>query len=321
MGLFDKIKKKKDTQLDRYLDGYKKTGKGLGASLSRLFGGFEGVSDEFLEDLTAILLEADVGPETTIKIVDNLREYNQYNTITTVKQLEETLLDQIGEIYNEDDIKPIHYNHAGVTVILMVGVNGVGKTTTIAKLTKYYLKREKKVALVAADTFRAGAREQLQLWANRLNVTCIAGKDKADPSSVIVEGCKYALDNNIDILLVDTAGRVQNKNHLMQELEKMQRVIGKTIPNQPGECWLVIDATTGQNGLLQAQAFKESAKVTGIILTKFDGTAKGGVILGIRDQWHLPVRFIGTGETADDLQVFKIEDFAESIIEGIEDVV
>lgn len=318
MGLFDLLKKKKDTKLDRYLDGYEATGTTVGESLGALFKGFRGVSDDFLEQLTETLLQADCGIDTSIRIVDAIREDNKHKKISSIDEIKEILINEIGNVYKEEEVAPIHYNNAGTTVILMVGVNGVGKTTSIAKLGKYYQKLGKSVAFAAGDTFRAGAREQLQLWANRLNVPCIAGKDRQDPSSVLVDACRYAADHKIDILLCDTAGRMQNKNNLMQELEKMHRVIGKTIPGQPMESWLVLDATTGQNGLSQAQVFKDSAKITGIVLTKFDGTGRGGVILAIKDKWNLPVRFIGIGETADDLKEFKLEDFAATILKGIE---
>ncbi|MBQ4375362.1 MAG: signal recognition particle-docking protein FtsY, partial [Erysipelotrichales bacterium] len=262
--------------------------------------------------------QADCGIDTSIRIVDAIREDNKNKKIDSIDEIKEILINEIGNVYEEEKVSPIHYNLSGTTVILIVGVNGVGKTTSIAKLGKYYLAQGKTVAFAAGDTFRAGAREQLQLWANRLDVPCIAGKDRQDPSSVLVDACKYALNHKIDILLCDTAGRLQNKNNLMQELEKMHRVIGKTIPGQPMESWLVLDATTGQNGLSQAQVFRDSAKITGIILTKFDGTGRGGVILAIKHKWNLPVRFIGIGETADDLKEFRLEDFASTVLKGIE---
>lgn len=319
MGLFDQIKKKKDTELDRYIDGYRATGRGLGGALKRLFQGFRGVSDDFLEDLTRILLEADVGIDTTVKIVDSVRQDNKKSRIQTAEDCREALGKAIEKIYDAGSIAPIHYSNAGTTVILITGVNGAGKTTTIAKLAKYYQDQGKSVALAAGDTFRAGAREQLQLWANRLGVPCIAGKEKSDPASVMVDACRYSQEHKIDILLCDTAGRLQNKANLMAELQKITRVIGKTISGQPMESWLVIDATTGQNGLAQARSFMESAHVSGIILSKFDGSGKGGVVLAIRDRWKLPVRFIGTGETERDLAPFAIEDFASSIWEGMEE--
>ncbi len=319
MGIFNKIKNRHDQKLDRYLDGYENTRKGIGATLGALFHSFKGVSDDFLEDMTKILLQADVGPSTTIKIVDSLRNENKHEQIVSVEVMKEKMIDELENIYQPESIKPIHYCLNAPTVILIVGVNGVGKTTTIAKLVKYYQDQNKTVAVAAGDTFRAGAREQLQLWANRLNVPCIAGKEKADPASVIVDACHYVKEHKIDILLCDTAGRLQNKNNLMQELEKITRVINKTLPGQPYESWLVIDANSGQNGLGQAESFQKIAKVTGIILTKMDGNGKGGIVLAIRDKLGLPVRFVGTGEKVEDFAPFDYESYFNSLLRGIDD--
>ena len=223
----------------------------------------------------------------------------------------------MSEIYNEQEDIPIKYNEEGPTVILLVGVNGSGKTTTCAKLIKKYQDEGKKVAVVAADTFRAGAIEQLAKWANKLNVPCIKGRENGDPSAALVDGCRYAKENNIDILLCDTAGRLQNKFNLMHELEKMYKVIGREIPGAPHNSWLVLDATTGQNGLSQAMIFDEACDLTGIVLTKMDGTAKGGIIIAIKHKLKIPVVFIGLGEKEDDLRPFDLDAYLYSISEGI----
>ncbi|MDD6468085.1 MAG: signal recognition particle-docking protein FtsY [Erysipelotrichaceae bacterium] len=315
--LKDRISRKEDNA-DRYLDGYKKTRKSFGEKLGSMFRAFDGLTDDFLEQLMILLLEADVGVETSEKIVDMVQKEGKNRFIRNAEDVMECLVEQMSILYDEKSIPEIKMNPNGPTVILMVGVNGVGKTTSIAKLANYYQKQGKVVATAAADTFRAGAVHQLEEWSNRLGIPCIKGKENADPSSVLVDACRYAKEHNIDLLLADTAGRLQNKANLMKELEKMHRVIGKEIPGGPQETWLVIDATTGQNGLHQADVFFESTKVTGIILTKLDGTAKGGIVMAIRDQLHLPVRFVGLGETMNDLRPFEIEEYLYSIAQGLE---
>ena len=233
--------------------------------------------------------------------------------------MEDYLISILYDFYDEQNDEPIQFNSDGPTIIFMVGVNGSGKTTTSAKLIKNYKEEGKKVAVVAADTFRAGAVDQIEVWANRLDVACIKGKPNQDPSSVIMDGCKYAMENQIDILICDTAGRLQNKTNLMKELTKMSRVAQKVIPSAPHEVWLVMDATTGQNGISQAQLFLEATNVTGIVLTKMDGTAKGGVVLAIRDLLHLPVRFLGLGEKPEDLKPFDINAYLMGITKGLEE--
>ena len=323
MSFLDQLKNKftkKDSNSDRYLDGYKKTRKSFGEKLGSIFRAFDGLTDEFLEELMVTLLESDVGVQTSEKIVDMVQTEGKDRFIRNADDVIECLVEQMDKLYDKNSIPAIKYNENGPTVILVVGVNGVGKTTSIAKLANYYLKQGKKVCTAAGDTFRAGAVMQLEEWSRRLDIPCIKGKENADPASVMVDACRFAKENNIDILLADTAGRLQNKANLMKELEKMYRVIGKEIPSAPHETWLVIDSTTGQNGLHQAGVFFETTKVSGIVLTKLDGTAKGGIVLSIRDQLHLPVRFVGLGETMDDLQPFDIDDFLYSIAQGVEDV-
>ena len=322
MSFVDRLKSKfsrKQTSSDRYLDGYKKTRKSLGETFGSIFRAFDGLNDEFLEKLMITLLEADVGVETAETIVDMVQKEGKNRFINSKEDVMECLIEQMSLLYNKDDEVQINLSPTGPTIILVVGVNGVGKTTSIAKIAHYYLSMGKKVCVIAGDTFRAGAVNQLNEWADRLSIPCIKGNENADPSSVLVEGCKYALENNIDIVLADTAGRLQNKANLMGELEKMHRVVGKFIPDAPHETWLVLDATTGQNGLNQASVFLESAKVTGIILTKLDGTAKGGIVLAIKDKLNLPVVFAGVGETVDDLYLFDINEFLLSIAEELED--
>ena len=322
MSFVNRLKEKfsrNESTTNRYLDGYKKTRKSLGETFGSIFRAFDGLSDDFLERLMVTLLEADVGIETAEKIVDMVQKEGKSRFINNRDDVIECLIEQMSALYNKNEPVKIQLNPAGPTVILVVGVNGVGKTTTIAKIAHYYIGQGKKVCVVAGDTFRAGAVNQLNEWANRLSIPCIKGKENADPSSVLVEGCQYALENDIDIVLADTAGRLQNKTNLMSELEKMHRVVGKFIPNAPHESWLVLDATTGQNGLTQADVFLDSAKVTGTILTKLDGTAKGGIVLAIKDKLNLPVVFVGVGETVEDLYLFDINEFLISIAEDLDD--
>ncbi|HCY06999.1 MAG TPA: signal recognition particle-docking protein FtsY, partial [Erysipelotrichaceae bacterium] len=228
------------------------------------------------------------------------------------------VIEIMSEIYNETEDTEIIYNENGPTIMLIVGVNGSGKTTSIAKLVRYYKEKGKKVAVVAADTFRAGAIEQLDTWAQRLGVHCVKGIENGDPSAVLVDGCRYAKENDIDILLCDTAGRLQNKVSLMNELAKMHKVIGREIENAPHNVWLVLDGTTGQNGLSQAMIFDEATNLTGIILTKMDGTAKGGIIVAIKHKLKIPVYFIGLGEKPEDLRPFDLNSYLYSISSGLE---
>ena len=280
---------------------------------------FTGINDSFLEDLTVVLLESDVGIETADLICEKLKEKAEEYPSLSFDWAMSFLLEIMKEIYEEVDDKPIVYNETGTTVILLEGVNGSGKTTTAAKLASMYLKQGKSVAFVAADTFRAGAIEQLAKWSEKLGITCIKGRENGDPSAAIVDGCRYAKENNIDILICDTAGRLQNKQGLMAELEKMNRVSAKEISGAPHNTWLVLDATTGQNGLSQAKIFNEATNLSGIILTKMDGTAKGGIVLPIKHVLQLPVLFVGLGEHPEDLRPFDLDSYLYSISEGLSD--
>lgn len=319
MAFFQKIKEAfvKSNDKDKYLSGLNRSKKSFGDRIRVLSNNFHGIDDELLEEIMVILLESDVGIHTAQKIVDAFEQRGK--EIKNYDSMEDYLISILYDFYDEQNDEPIQFNSDGPTIIFMVGVNGSGKTTTSAKLIKNYKEEGKKVAVVAADTFRAGAVDQIEVWANRLDVACIKGKPNQDPSSVIMDGCKYAMENQIDILICDTAGRLQNKTNLMKELTKMSRVAQKVIPNAPHEVWLVMDATTGQNGISQAQLFLEATNVTGIVLTKMDGTAKGGVVLAIRDLLHLPVRFLGLGEKPEDLKPFDINAYLMGITKGLEE--
>ncbi|MDO4466609.1 MAG: signal recognition particle-docking protein FtsY [Bacillota bacterium] len=318
MGFFKSIIEKfqKNEDKDKYLSGLDRSKKSFGDRIRALSNSFRGINDELLEEIMIILLESDVGINTAQKIVDRFESNGA--DIKKFDSMEDYLINILYEFYQEEEDKEIQFNEEGPTVIFMVGVNGSGKTTTSAKLIQHYQNQGKKVAVAAADTFRAGAVDQIEEWANRLNAPCIKGKPNQDPSSVLVDACRYARENNVDILLCDTAGRLQNKTNLMKELTKMSRVVKKEIETAPHEVWLVLDATTGQNGISQAKLFLEATDVTGIVLTKMDGTAKGGVVLAIRDLLHIPVRFLGLGEKPEDLKPFDINAFLIGITKGLE---
>ena len=307
MGLFSKDKNK-------YLHGFAKTNDSLGKKLKFVTENKKQNKEDFMEQLMVTLIEADIGYRTSEKICDRFFEICSNYYYLFAKDIMNFLGQTFKEIYYEKPDEEIVINEDGPTVILMVGVNGSGKTSTCAKLAARYQAEGKTVAMVAADTFLAGATELLKQWADRLNVPCITGKDNQDPSSVLVEGCRYAKANNIDYLICDTAGRLQNKVNLMAELEKMHRVIGKEIKGAPHNTWLVLDANTGQNGLSQAELFNEITDLNGIILTKMDGTSKGGIIIAIKNITGVPVRFITVGEGIDDLQDFDFDMYLDSII-------
>ena len=319
MGIFARLKAsfqgKEDA--DRYLKGLDKSKKSFGERLRRLASGFRGVDEDFLEEVMVILLEADVGIHTAEKITSRLESEAARQKLKTFDEISECLVSVMLDMYNEHEDAPVRTNEDGPTVILMVGVNGSGKTTTAAKLTRAFQEEGKSVVLAAADTFRAGAVDQLARWGERLGAPCIKGKENGDPSAALVDACRYAGAHECDYLIGDTAGRLQNKVNLMNELTKMRRVIGREIPDAPHEVWLVLDATTGQNGIQQAKVFLEATAVSGIILTKMDGTAKGGIVLAIRDQLGLPVRYIGLGEHPEDLRPFDIESYLYGICEGM----
>ena len=319
MGLFDKFKnvfsKKEETQevleeKQAYDKGLEKTRKEFVSQVSILGHKYNKVSEDYFEELENLLIMADIGVNTVMKFMDELRSRVKKENITDTKYLGEVIVDELFIIYvnGENLSDKININSDGPTVILMVGVNGVGKTTTIGKLAYKYKNEGKKVMLIAGDTFRAGAVPQLEEWASRTN-SLFYGKENTDPAGVIYDGLIKAKEEKVDIVLVDTAGRLQNKVNLMKELEKINKVIGTHIPNAPHETLLVIDAATGQNGILQAESFKEITNITGIVLTKLDGTAKGGIVLAIKETVNIPVKFIGLGEGMEDLRVFDIENY------------
>lgn len=314
MGLLDKFKKvfkkeeKKDIEL--YDKGLEKTRKEFVNELNLLGIKYTKVSDEYFDELESLLIKADIGVNTVFSFLDRLKKRVKHENIIDTEFLKEVIVDELFMIYVEGESlsDKININLDGPTVLLFVGVNGVGKTTTIGKLANKYKKKGKKVMLIAGDTFRAGATEQLKIWADRTE-SLFFGKENTDPAGVVYEGLEIAKKEKTDIVLIDTAGRLQNKVNLMNELEKVNKVIGKLIPNAPHETLLVIDATTGQNGILQAQSFKNITNITGIVLTKLDGTAKGGIVLAIKEDVHIPVKFIGLGEGIDDLKSFDIEEY------------
>ena len=316
MGLFDKFKKafkkedKKQDDLVKYDEGLAKTREEFVSKLNILGIKYTKVSEEYFDELEEILINADIGVNTVFMLLDKLRKRVKEENITSTKELNEVIVDEMFLIYvgNDQLSDKIKMNDNGPTVILMVGVNGVGKTTTIGKLAKKYKTEGKNVMLIAGDTFRAGALEQLEIWAKRTGAEFF-GKENSDPAGVIFDGLVKAKEDNIDIVIIDTAGRLQNKAGLMAELEKINKVIGRHIDGAPQETLLVIDASTGQNGISQAESFKSITNITGIVLTKLDGTAKGGIVLAIKEVTGLAVKFIGLGEGEDDLKSFDIESY------------
>lgn len=318
MGLIAFLKDKfarKDQKVDKYHEGLAKSRKNFSSKLKKLSERYKTVNEDYFDELEQILIESDVGVSLALKTIEDVLNESKKERITDPQKINELLVDTMFVDYaKKGDIEnDVVFNEDGPTVLLVVGVNGVGKTTTIAKLAYRYLKQNKKVLLVAADTFRAGAIEQLAVWAKRLKVEVVTGQAKSDPASVAYDGVKKAKEENIDLVIVDTAGRLQTKNNLMLELGKIKRVMAKEIEGAPHETFLVIDATTGQNGVVQAKAFKEVTDLTGIVITKMDGTSKGGIILAIRDELGIPVRFIGLGEKMDDLEEFDLDKYLYSL--------
>ena len=326
MGLFDKFKKvfaKKEENkedVETYEKGLEKTRKEFVNELSILGHKYTKVSDEYFDELESILIMADIGVNTVMDFIDRLKMRVKKENITDTKYLQEVIVDELFIIYvsGESLSDKINMNQNGPTVILMVGVNGVGKTTTIAKLAYKYKKEGKSVMMIAGDTFRAGAVPQLKEWAEKTG-SMFYGKENTDPAGVIYDGLVKAKEEKIDIVLVDTAGRLQNKVNLMKELEKINKVIGTHIEGAPQETLLVIDASTGQNGILQAESFKEITNITGIVLTKLDGTAKGGIVLAIKESVNIPVKFIGLGEKMEDLKPFDIENYIYGLFKDMID--
>lgn len=314
MGLFDKLKtvfKKEDKSVNTYEKGLSKTRKSFVNKLANLSKEYDEINDNYFEELEELLINADIGVNTVMDFMDKLQVRVSKEKITDPNMLTEIIVDELFIIYVNDEIlsNKINYNDDGPTVILFVGVNGVGKTTTIAKLASKFKKEGKKVLLVAADTFRAGAVEQLVTWGKKVGCDVVKDDNTSDPASVVYQGLEKANNENYDMVLIDTAGRLQNKVNLMKELEKINNVGDKIIKGAPHETFLVIDATTGQNGISQAKSFKEITKLTGIVLTKLDGTAKGGIVLAIKDEAGVPVRYIGLGEKEEDLETFDIEKY------------
>lgn len=319
MGLFSKFKdifktkekeEKTSEEIKKYDTGLEKTRNEFVSKLNLLGIKYTKVNEEYFEELENLLIMADIGVKTVMDFMDRLRRRVKSENITDTKYLGEVIVDELFIIYvnNESITDKININPDGPTVILMVGVNGVGKTTTIAKLAYKYKSEGKSVMMIAGDTFRAGAVEQLKIWADRTD-SLFFGKENIDPAGVIFDGLDKAIEENVDIVLIDTAGRLHNKINLMKELEKINKVIGAKINGAPHETLLVIDATTGQNGIMQAQSFKEITNITGIVLTKLDGTAKGGIVLAIKEEVNLPVKFVGLGEKMEDLIPFDIENY------------
>ena len=314
MGLISFIKnkfKKKDSEVDTYSQGMEKSRKNFSNKLTNLSKRYKEVNQDYFEELEQILIESDVGVNLSLRIIDEVLQESKDNKITDPEKINEILVDKMFVDYASkgDIINEISFNKDTPTVLLVVGVNGVGKTTTIAKLANRYKEQGKKVLLVAADTFRAGAIEQLTVWSERLGVGIVTGNPEADPASVAYDGMKKAKEMNADLVIVDTAGRLQTKANLMAELAKIKRVIGKEIEGAPQETFLIIDATTGQNGVVQAKSFAEVTDLTGVVITKMDGTSKGGIILAIRDEIGVPVRFIGLGEKMSDLMEFDLDKY------------
>lgn len=333
MGLFDRIKRaftgedvsqepvneENRIVIEKYDKGMEKTRKSFSEKINDLFAGFREVDEDFFDDLEETLISADVGFEMTLAISDVLREEVKNKNVRTGEQVKNVIVQKMVEVYEKGatTLPTINENPNGLTVILFVGVNGVGKTTTIGKYSHLLKQRGKKVLLAAGDTFRAGAIEQLASWADHIGVDIVTSPAKSDPASVVFDALKKGQKENYDYLLIDTAGRLQNKVNLMKELEKINRIIEREVSGGTSETLLVLDATTGQNALIQAKQFKETTNVTGLVLTKLDGTAKGGVILAIRQEMDIPVKFVGLGEAMDDLQVFDPEQYIYGLVRDL----
>ena len=303
--------KKKDESVDTYSQGMERSRKNFSNKLTNLTKRYKEVNQDYFEELEQILIESDVGVSLTLRIIDEVLEESKSENIKDPVKINEILVDKMFVDYASkgDIINELSFKEGTPTVLLVVGVNGVGKTTTIAKLANRYKEQGKKVLLVAADTFRAGAIEQLTVWSERLGVAIVTGATESDPASVAYDGMRKAKEINADLVIVDTAGRLQTKANLMAELAKIKRVIGKEIEGAPQETFLIIDATTGQNGVVQAKSFAEVTNLTGVVVTKMDGTSKGGIILAIRDEIGVPVRFIGLGEKMSDLMEFDLDKY------------
>ena len=312
-----------DQTAKKYDRGLAKSRTGFGARLNRFLANFRHVDEDFFDDLEDMLIESDVGYDMAMKLSDELREEVKLENAKSKQDVSNVIIEKMVDLYDQagkDENPDLNMAKSGPTVIMFVGVNGAGKTTTIGKMAALFKKQGKKVLLAAADTFRAGATEQLDVWAKRDGVDIVTGPENGDPAAVVVDAVQKAKKEDYDILFVDTAGRLQNKVNLMKELAKMKRILTREIPDAPHEVLLVLDATTGQNALNQAKLFKQSTDVTGIVLTKLDGTARGGIVLAIRNELHLPVKYVGLGEKVDDLQKFNASDFVYGLFKGLVDV-
>jgi len=323
MGLFkflkEKFNKNKSEETEAFNKGMEKSRENFANKMDKIAKKSKKVNKEYFDELEEILIEADVGVNLTMRVIEEVVQESLDKKITDAEEINELVIDKLFEGYMNKGEKvdcDVRFREVGPTVLLVAGVNGVGKTTTIAKLAHRYISQGKKVMLCAADTFRAGAIEQLSIWAERLGCDIVTGKPNSDPASVAFDGAKKARENSVDLLIVDTAGRLQNKINLMNELSKISRVISKEIPDSPHEVFLIIDATTGQNGVMQAKQFLDCIKLTGIVITKMDGTSKGGIILAIRDELGIPVRFIGLGEKMEDLREFDLEKYLVGLCIG-----
>lgn len=307
-----------ETVQEKYDRSLKKTRTGFGARLNAFFANFRSVDEEFFEELEELLIMSDVGVQVASNLTEELRYEAKLENAKKPDVLRRVIIEKLVELYEKDGNydEQIHFQD-GLTVMLFVGVNGVGKTTSIGKLAHRYKQAGKKVMLVAADTFRAGAVAQLAEWGRRVDVPVVTGPEKADPASVVFDGMERAVAEGIDILMIDTAGRLQNKDNLMAELEKIGRIIKRVVPEAPHETFLALDASTGQNALVQAKEFSKITPLTGIVLTKIDGTARGGVVLAIREELNIPVKLIGFGEKIDDIGEFNSENFMKGLLEGL----
>ncbi|CIZ73888.1 signal recognition particle-docking protein FtsY [Streptococcus pneumoniae] len=307
-----------ETVQEKYDRSLKKTRTGFGARLNAFFANFRSVDEEFFEELEELLIMSDVGVQVASNLTEELRYEAKLENAKKPDALRRVIIEKLVELYEKDGSydESIHFQD-NLTVMLFVGVNGVGKTTSIGKLAHRYKQAGKKVMLVAADTFRAGAVAQLAEWGRRVDVPVVTGPEKADPASVVFDGMERAVAEGIDILMIDTAGRLQNKDNLMAELEKIGRIIKRVVPEAPHETFLALDASTGQNALVQAKEFSKIIPLTGIVLTKIDGTARGGVVLAIREELNIPVKLIGFGEKIDDIGEFNSENFMKGLLEGL----
>ena len=309
---------KTETEQEKYNRTLKKTRTGFAARLNEFFANFRRVDEEFFEELEEMLILSDVGVNVATQLTEDLRYEARLENVKKTEDLQRLIIEKLVDIYEKDDVYKEQINFQdGLTVMLFVGVNGVGKTTSIGKLAHKYKKEGKKVMLVAADTFRAGAVAQLVEWGRRVDVPVVTGAEKADPASVVYDGMEKALAEGVDVLMIDTAGRLQNKDNLMAELEKIGRIIKRVVPEAPHETLLALDASTGQNALSQAKEFSKITPLTGLVLTKLDGSAKGGVVLAIRQELDIPVKLIGFGEKIDDIGEFHSEEFMQGLLTGL----